>query len=109
MALTEEVRKSLNPGIVKTVEWLNSHGFETCDSGDGETHDFACDLQIPYVHMKVEPSKLVSECQRLQALLLGIGIELEPCNAEGNSRYMQGSYDPLTNSADISLFCVKLA
>lgn len=34
---------NLNPGIARTVQWLNSQGFMTTDSGDGATHDHECD------------------------------------------------------------------
>lgn len=98
----------LNPGIVKTVEWLQSKGFDTRDSGDGETHDYECDLPFPYVHMVTEPETLVSEARRLQAELKSIGIELEPLDEYGEAKAIETSFNPVTNLAIISLFNVKL-
>jgi len=59
----------VNPGIVKTVEWLRSHQFSTCDSGDGKTHDFECDQPYPYVYMEVAAEDLAYEADRLVRLL----------------------------------------
>lgn len=98
----------LNPGIVKTVEWLRNHGFETCDSGDGQTHDYECDLPVPYVHMMVDPSKLVSETDRLVKLLSEQGVKLEPMNQEGTTPTVDGGYSPLSGLASISLWNVML-
>lgn len=60
----------MNPGITRTVEFLRGHGFDTCDSGDGVTHDHPCDRPYPYVAMRCEPSKLVVEADRLRDVLV---------------------------------------
>lgn len=99
----------LNPGIVKTVEWLNANGFVTCDSGDGVTHDFECDLPIPYVHMEVEPGKLVAETDRLRSLLESEhGVEFELQTEEGTAKTIEASYNPIDGLGIISLLNVML-
>ena len=54
-----EVLDDLNPGIAETVTWLNSLGYETTDSGDGQTHGYGCDREGPYVVIKVAAIDLV--------------------------------------------------
>lgn len=100
----------INPGILKTVQWLQSHGFKTCDSGDGETHDHECDLPIPYVHMMVEvPSLLVYEADRLATLLLfEHAIEVLPCNEDNSLATLHAGYDAGNHVATMSLFNVML-
>jgi hypothetical protein len=98
----------LNPGIVKTVEWLQARGFQTTDSGDGATHDYECDMPIPYVHMLVEPDKLVSETRRLRDELATIGVVTEPTNETGTAKSIEASFDPHTNLAVLSVFNVRL-
>ncbi len=47
------MEEKLNPGIIKVVKLLNSAGFATCDSGDGKTHEHACDRPDRYVVVKL--------------------------------------------------------
>ena len=44
----------INPGIRRTVEWLNAHGFRTTDSGDGVTHMAECDRGYAYVSIIID-------------------------------------------------------
>lgn len=67
--------KDMNPGIVKTVKYLQEKGFYTCDSGDGETHKYECDRPYGYVTMLVKPEELVSESHRLKAVLEKAGLK----------------------------------
>lgn len=60
---------ALNPGIRETVRMLRDHGFDTCDSGDGETAEFECDPGFPYVHMTVDPVRMVQEADRLLEIM----------------------------------------
>lgn len=100
---------SLNPGIVKTVKWLLSLGFHTVDSGVGVTHEYECDLDYPYVHMRVDdPTKLVSETQRLHSELQKLGINIEHMNEDTSSPCIEAYYFPVNSFAGISLFNVKL-
>lgn len=71
--------EKLNPGIRATVRFLREHGFNTCDSGDGVTHEFECDLPGPCVHIQCDPHQLASEADRLVALLKGVGINFDDC------------------------------
>lgn len=97
----------LNPGITKTVAMLREHGFNTTDSGDGETHEHACDREVSYVSIVVENGRmLTSECHRLA------GILLEHMTEEGRQALgpmgegevaIQGSYDPMNLTAIIDV------
>lgn len=55
----------LNPGIVRLVNLLRFLGYETCDSGDGATHEHACDRDHPYVVVRSTPATFVQDSQRL--------------------------------------------
>jgi hypothetical protein len=99
----------INPGIRKTVEWLQSHGFKTCDSGDGETHDHECDLTIPYVHMVVDDQDtLTSEANRLVGLLKKEGIQIGHEDGTGFAKVVHAAYDAGNQVATLHLFNVKL-
>lgn len=87
----------LDPGVRLAVSWLREHGFETTDSGDGVTKQASgewdesqlCD--VPHVVIRVAPEALVIEADRLEALLLGIGIRLTGAPGEVSA---EASYDP---------------
>lgn len=88
----------INPGIRRTVGWLNSLGFETTDSGDGKTHDYACDRDYPYVVIRL--SSFMSAMKRTFDLMYALeekGISIHPVG-EGVS--IQVTWDP---SDDITL------
>ena len=87
----------LNPGIVRTVAWLTANGFRTCDSGDGQTHDYDCDREYPYVCMIAERDTLLSDTDRLAALLRAAGIRFDPSGEAGVT--VCATYDP-TQSPD---------
>lgn len=70
--------EELNPGIRRTVAWLQQQGFDTCDSGDGETHDFDCDHPTAYVALVVDPTRLAFESDRLADLISNLGIPVLP-------------------------------
>ncbi len=92
----------LNPGIRKTVKWLRSEGFKTCDSGDGETHDFKCDRSYPYVMIQVDGfgSDLTDEADRLMRTCEEFGIVIWPVNPDGDP-YIQATYDPANSELGI--------
>lgn len=70
---------ALNPGIRETVRWLRSLGFNTCDSGDGVTHEYECDGDAPYVAVRCEKENAVCECDRLYtALMEKLGLSMCP-------------------------------
>lgn len=67
--------ENLNPGIVKTVELLRAEGFDTCDSGDGVTHDFACDRSGGYVSIILRDDQDLEEsASKVYVLLQERGI-----------------------------------
>lgn len=99
----------INPGILKTVQFLNANGFKTTDSGDGETHDFECDMPFPYVHIEVNPYELISESQRLFWLLAAEGVAVGECNEENTAPTVEASYNPAWgDKAYITVSNVKL-
>jgi hypothetical protein len=75
--LTPEELEQINPGIRHTVQVLRSWGFDTQDSGDGQTHNHECDLPHPYVHISVHPSKLTGETLRCLSLLEQHGVKFD--------------------------------
>ena len=91
----------LNPGIRETVRWLRSLGFETIDSGDGETHEYECDRDGAYVCILCRSSALAKEARRLMRALLDRGIMVGPVY-EGTT-HIQASYDPANGFAVIEL------
>ena len=61
---------ALNPGIRATVRWMRERGFNTTDSGDGETHEYECDRGWPFVAVKCDKLTAIAECERLYAAIL---------------------------------------
>lgn len=96
----------LNPGIREVVRRLREAGFETADSGDGSTHDHACDLEEPYVHIMVRPPYLILETDKLREVVESWGIELTEPNEDGTAKTIEASYSPLHSFGVISLFNV---
>ncbi len=98
----------LNPGIRRTVAWLNGKGWTTTDSGDGETHDFECDRPNAYVVIRLkDPETLAVEAHRLLvALREEQGINLEAVNDDGRP-CLQASYDPANGLALLDLMNVS--
>ena len=85
--LTDVEMDSLNPGIRHTVQTLRAWGFMTLDSGDGETHQFECDRDCPYVVIRVDPEKLADESHRLMELLEAQSIKFDdPCSTPALTR-----------------------
>lgn len=88
----------LNPGIRRTVCWLRSLGFNTTDSGDGQTHEHECDRPYAYVSMR----GVQDDADRLRRVLMQAGIPVlngvEAWGQEGAERPLgvtiAYSYDP---------------
>lgn len=77
LPLSPQELSLLNPGIRNAVAWLRARGFNTCDSGDGSTHEHDCDLAEPYVHMLLDQEKAFAETDRLGELLKKVNPEAE--------------------------------
>lgn len=92
--LTDEEVASLNPNIRETVQRLRSVGFHTVDSGDGETHEFECDLPIPYVHIRVPEKFIYESVETLMALLTRWGVSLSS-GLQENDPHIVATYNPL--------------
>ena len=94
----------LNPKIAPWVHFLRAHGFNTCDSGDGETHDYACDRDYAYVSIRVAPTLLSTTADRLLAILQGRGYTVEAVGlATKGEAEIEASYDPVNQIGIIDL------
>lgn len=102
--------EKLNPGIVQLVKLLNEAGFETTDSGDGETHDHDCDRDHGYVViMLADRTRLVEETDRLKTVLRSAGILVVPQDMgrpEVGCCYVQAMYCPADRFAIIDVMHV---
>ena len=96
----------LNPGIRETVRWLRSLRFETVDSGDGETHEYECDRDEPYVVMHCYGHEELKEnADGLMRALMDLGITVSPVGM--GPVYIQATYDPADGLAFIDLVGVN--
>lgn len=98
---------TLNYGLRKTVIWLNTNGFITVESGDGDTSlsdKYECDRDYPYVMMTVEPQDIIKETERLYQLLRQQYITVDTI---GGDISIQASFDPANYSAVICLMGVN--
>ncbi len=91
----------LNPGIRETVRMLRAHGFDTSDSGDGETHEHECDPEWSYVAIIVAPANLCEEADRLVVVLRKYGIEAQPMSMDedDDAVIVEAMYNPLDGMA----------
>lgn len=112
----------LDAGIVKTVAYLRAHGFDTTDSGDGQSKlrttlgaitpemratrtlpDVEVDctpMAIPHVFMVVAiPAMLVEEADRLAQLLRAAFVGRMP----PRDMHIEASYDPSNRVAVLAL------
>jgi hypothetical protein len=99
-------------GIIRTVNLLRAHGFETRDSWDGPTKSAPSDDESTYVHCAVDPDKMVSETHRMCAVLKGAGITLRAMDETGEPPFVEASFSPFwgedaRGGAIISLFNVN--
>jgi len=86
-----EIPDDINPGIRETVRRLQEAGYETCDSGDGETHDHTCDRQEGYVVILLkDDDDIVEHVNKVGALLSSWGVDLS--NPHHNGVLLQGNY-----------------
>lgn len=60
----------LNPGIRETVRFMREHGYETVDSGDGQTHDHKCGRDYPYVTALVPIMDIAKAASKLESLFM---------------------------------------
>jgi len=118
------VQREYDKGIGMTVEWLQAHGFETTDSGDGVSKPEAGEVgeggvvevqAFPHVVAVVPPEALAGEADRLACMLAERGIALQPqgraIEVEPNGTpadlhqgpTLLASYDPADGSAVLFL------
>jgi hypothetical protein len=84
----------LNPGIRRVVRFLHVHLFESINSGDGRTHVCECDADYPFVTIRVAPSLMAQEADRLYKLLTDEGIEFTGTDEEGHGTSIEATYWP---------------
>lgn len=89
----------LNLGIVRTVTLLNDEGFRTCDSGDGETHDYECDRDVGYVVIVTNTDDMVLDSQKVLKLLEARGMVFDPAE----DKFLSVSYSPVDGIAVIDI------
>lgn len=83
----------LNPGIVRTVQLLNARGFDTCDSGDGETRDHVCDRDVGYVVVKLRDDQPLEDSARaIFELLRAHGY---PVDGDEPQTAIQANFSPV--------------
>lgn len=92
--------EDLDPGIRRTVLWLQKNEFRTTDSGDGVTK-FQCAepmegaLEYPHVVCAVASDLLASEADRLAELVHDLGVDVVPNGLrEPGQAGISASYDP---------------
>jgi hypothetical protein len=93
----------LDPGIRLTVRLLRALGFETTDSGDGESKAEAIRdgeaLDMPHVFMRVAPERMVEDADHLALVLSSRMLSLElPVGS------IEVSYSPIDRSAILALY-----
>ena len=88
----------LNPGIRKTVKLLNSVGWETTDSGDGETHDYECDRDVGYVVVVSTPQDVIHDSDLIHSFLESYGVEFSL-----TSTSIQATYSPVDGYAFVDI------
>lgn len=89
--MTELDPKTLDPGIRNLVMLMRKHGFDTCDSGDGNKVDMGCALDFPHVISKIKLDDAREESQRVVDLLEAHGITFGP----DEEPHVEVSYSPL--------------
>jgi len=99
--LDQAALASLNPGIREVVAFVRSLGLDTCDSGDGRTHEHLCDQERAYVAAQVAPEGLVAAADRLRRALCARGIRVASIGLGGVA--IQASYDPANGVALVEL------
>ena len=104
MSLPEKVVEELNPGIRRVVQLLNEDGWTTIDSGDGETHDHACDRDVGYVVIKLNRDvpgfDMEVAAHEVYELLRSRGIEFG--SGEGDV-LISANYSPVDGFAFIDI------
>lgn len=94
-AYTDEIQ----PTMVRTVAWMQSHGFKTCDSGDGVLNVEAGmegALDFPHVFAQVPPPEMVALATWLRIL----------ADVEGIGGKVECSYSPDDGVAMVALYGV---
>ncbi len=99
--MIEKPPADINPGIVKVVTLLNERGFQTCDSGDGETHMSECDREYGYVVIEAEGNvELFYGADFVIEILRAYGVDVG--DGEGQT-HVQALYLPIPQKAFIEI------
>lgn len=97
----------IDPGVRMLVSLLRQHGFDTTDSGDGQSKE-ENGLDVPHVHIVCHAQLLVYEADRLHRVLAMHGVTIQPIAQEG-APCVQATYDPadVDSTGMVSLFGVN--
>lgn len=103
--------ETLDPGIRRVVELIQGAGFETTDSGDGQTklaNGWSADeaLDYPHVFVETESGEMAPAADGVRALLKRNGVDIQAANDDG-APYIQATYDPVTGVAIIAVVGVS--
>ena len=103
--LPKDVIDGLSPGVRHLVVWLNAHGFETTDSGDGTNaaKGMGCAVDYPMIAIAASGADLVERSAELFYLLMENGVSF---SGEHSDRTVEASYSPTNCVALILLIGV---
>lgn len=94
LSLVNDIPADVNPGVRRLAHILAVSGYKVCDSGDGETHDHACDRDYPYMVVISSKGRLIEETDRITKILGAHGVVIGPLDEHGSGPYIQANYAP---------------
>lgn len=105
----------LDPGIRKTVRLLRAAGFDTTDSGDGQSKfknsDAGCAIDMPNVFIVVaDKHRIALEADRLLMFLKSQGVNFDVADddleEDAFGPHVEASYHPIAGVGILALFNV---
>ena len=100
--LDQKTIDGLSPGVRDLVVWLNSHGFETTDSGDGSNHAAGMDgaVEFPLISVVTKPATMPADAGRLMRAMIARGVQFGP---GPNDPSIEGVFWPYNSTAMLIL------
>lgn len=102
VSMAEPNWADVDPRMRTLVEALRYNGFETTDSGFGDS-DMECAMPWPHVAMVVPPVALVEEACRLRDVLADLGVDVVPLREDMLGASIQAGYCPALDMATLLL------
>lgn len=111
---SSDILAEANPGIRNLLAWLWEQGFDTCDSGDGETRQYDCDQPFPFIAVRVScPENLIQETRRLVSLFKERGHEAQVLETPGESLegklVIEANFSPACSEMPATILVMGLA